>query len=219
MSLISRWPLIVNSNDAVDGNNGVNTAVTFGGGAAIFNGSAQLNCGAPSNLNFGTGTFTLCAWVKNIGSSLERKTILARLLNTTSGGYFIDMRPSGALVCFFGTDGANRLFQDSSTLINDGNEHFIAFVRTGSTTANVYIDGVLSNGTTTLQGTPGNVNSTDNFYIGRQSDNGAEPSFSVNWKGTIREARAYNNALNGSEILTLMNETRRKANFLPFFYQ
>jgi hypothetical protein len=69
-SLVSRWKLDGNSLDSVGTNNGTNTSITyvpgtnFEGKAAEFDGAnSYINVADNTSLNFGTGDFTVSAWV------------------------------------------------------------------------------------------------------------------------------------------------------------
>jgi len=62
-NLVGYYPLDINSDDYLGLNDGTDTAVTYSGGAAVYNGSTAFTA-LGNVLNFGTGDFTVAAWIK-----------------------------------------------------------------------------------------------------------------------------------------------------------
>lgn len=97
-SLVSYYRMEGNSNDSKGGNNGTDTAMTYGsangkyGQGAGFNGSSLINLGNSSSLNL--GHITISFWLQ-IGS-LSADSVAASKWESPGGSWFIYIDGSGA---------------------------------------------------------------------------------------------------------------------------
>jgi len=74
----SWWTLDTDANDKIGTNNGVPSGVTFANNAAVFGGSDYITVSSPTDLDFGTGDFTISFWVKvgSDGNIINRQSSL-----------------------------------------------------------------------------------------------------------------------------------------------
>lgn len=167
------------------------------GNAATFNGTSQyIDAGNASNLNFGTGNFSVSAWYKLSANSGD-ETIIAKSANITGNavGYslFYD-QPDGGLLIFKVPNGSTNIAASASWTYNT-NWHHIVGVRNGNTIS-LYLDGVFLASNTGLNGV--NVTNGSSLRIGDDA--------SINYfSGTIDEARIYNRALSPQDVQSLCN--------------
>ena len=196
---VSLWSAEGNANDVVDGNNGIlKNGASFAPGKV---GQAFSLDGVndyvlvpnSANLNFGTGDFSIEAWVKtSFRGGSANDFILARISVGTDIQYAFIYKASLA------GDGS-AFFAIGSTAVEpgisiaDGNWHLLDGVRQG-TLLSFYIDGLLvgTANTPTLL----NIVSTNNLTIGGRESAGNDPYFT----GLIDEAAVYNYALSAAEI-------------------
>lgn len=192
MSLIAYWPLISNSNDSVGSNNGVDSNITYS--PATFNGTnSQVDFGNPAIFNFGTNVFSLEATFKT--TTIVRRTIVSKYIYTgtlTESGFYIDVLDNGKVRAVIeGPSAISFVYTDSVESVNDGNWHTVRMVRTTRTTFDLYIDNVLSNGSTTTSGTTVNsISNSANLTLGYNSDVGLG-GFSQNWDNQIKEVKIW----------------------------
>ena len=167
-------------------------------GALAFDGTNDyMNCGSPSTLDFGTNNFNLSCWV-NVPSTSGATWmgIMSRYQNATATGFWIQLNPSNRYVGF-GWDGSN--FITSSTSAGGGQWKFISCQRTGSTSAEVYVNGSLVASSSSL---PSKTSTGQNIDIGRIDISGRYTS------GNIAQVSIYNRALSVSEVLQNYNATK-----------
>lgn len=211
MSLVFRTPLISNSTDVVGGHNGVDTGITYAGGAN-FNGiTSQINFGTDSFFEFSTSPFTIMCQIKTMTTT--RRTFFSKFnFNNgfTQNGYFADVLANGKIRAAILTNGSNYYIIDSAISVNDGKLHTIAFARSGAT-FDLYVDGVLNNGSFINAGTVSTIATGNNFVIGKQDD--ATSTFSNSWDNLIKDFRFYSTKLTASEI----QKAYPNSNFFPFF--
>ena len=165
-------------------------------GALVFDGvDDYVNCGSPSTLDFGTNNFNLSCWV-NVPSTSGATWmgIMSRYQNST--GFWIQLNPSNRYVGF-GWDGSNYI--TSSTSAGGGQWKFISCQRTGSTSAEVYVNGSLVASSSSL---PSKTSTGQNIDIGRIDISGRYTS------GNIAQVSIYNKALTASEIQQNFNALR-----------
>lgn len=166
------------------------------GGAVDF-----VNCGRASSLDFGTGNFSISAWINTTSAKAYNgiwgkggwSNTLSHIAFATHVGY-----PS------FSVGDGNTNYQyyaggSSPSTINNGQwRHYVVVVeRTGASSTSItpYVDGVLY-GTARSQtfGGSGNVNSTSNdAFIGKIFGGDA-------FDGQIDEVAVFNRVLQGDEI-------------------
>lgn len=166
-------------------------------------------------LNFDTGNFTVCAWVRT--TETTRRTVVSKYdyngLGTIETGWYIDVRADGRLRTAIETVTAgavNYRVLDSNATVNDGNWHCITLQRTAQNTINVFVDGNQSNGASLTQGTVVSVSNTVALRIGEESDKGVGSQFNQYFLGNIDDVRIYNRTLSNAEILRNFNATRAR---------
>ena len=170
------------------------------GNALSFNGSSSyVDLGNPALLQI-TGSMTWSAWVKAAANPADDGQIVAKSddasgwqLKTSpdTGPHTFGVRVAGA---------TNTLAQRYSTTVRSLNVwyHVAGVYNASAQTLDIYVNGVLNNGT--LSGTipASQINSAVNVNIGRRSG-----GFYFN--GVIDDVRIYNRALSQAEIQADMN--------------
>ncbi len=147
-----------------------------------------------SDFNFGTGDFTLEAWVKykfsNTGSGVNAILGLGQQLGgATTAGLETTNNNRFAFVC-------GSLVTDSTAglVLTEGDWYHVVGVRESSTVT-LYVDAVnKKNGTSTA-----NVTNTDNIKVGQDT------STARYYKELISDCRIYDRALTSDEILNNYN--------------
>jgi hypothetical protein len=128
-----------------------------------FGGSADFINGTSASLAFGTGNFTLEAWIY-VNALAATNGVVSTLPVTGGPGVGLNVLTSGVLRASIGNSGAASDFNSSST-ISIGTWYHVAFVRSGSS-VNVYI-----NGTSVASGTNSSSIPTTDFIVGRSYTN------------------------------------------------
>ena len=165
-----------------------------------FNGSSSyVDLGNPALLQI-TGSMTWSAWVKAAANPPDDGQIIAKS-NDSSGWQFKTSPDTGPHTFGVGVTGATNTFaQRYSTTVRSLNVwyHVAGVYNASARTLDIYVNGVLNNGT--LSGTipASQINSAVNVNIGRRSG-----GFYFN--GVIDDVRIYNRALNQAEIQADMN--------------
>lgn len=155
--------------------------------ALDFNGTNQLvNIANSGDFAFGTGDFTIEAWV-NTSNAASANSIIGKL-----NAFWLSCDGSGVLFSAGSTD-----FHFITNNIADGNWHHVAGVR-ASGQLSLYIDGTLISGTTP---SASNVTNSNSIHIGDW-----DGSLSAVMNGSIDEVRIWNDARTGTEIMNNMNE-------------
>lgn len=185
-----------NNHGKVCPNDSDNTPTTtlvntkLGGFAASFDGSDDyvLIDHNPS-LSFGTGDFTIEAWVKTEQTTANALGIISKRKAglTGYGIWLISKDKAGCNVSVRG----GGLTAVGATPINDGHWHYVACVRQNNKHY-IYVDGVLD-GSSSFSG---NTNTTESLRIGKMT-----PSEGEYFKGIIDEVRISNIARTSEEIL------------------
>jgi len=126
----------------------------FGGASGVFDGTGDyLSIPSTTELNFGTGDFTIEAWVRLISQTNDYGSILSSNVGSFSS-------PSVFILCFgenapltnqrkkvaFGTFATNPIVL-GTTLLNINQWYHIAVSRAGST-VRLFIDGIIENSAT-----------------------------------------------------------------------
>ena len=170
------------------------------GNALSFNGSSSyVDLGNPALLQI-TGSMTWSAWVKAAANPPDDGQIVAKSDNA-SGWQFKTSPDTGPHTFGVGVAGATNTFaQRYSTTVRSLNVwyHVAGVYNASARTLDIYVNGVLNNGT--LSGTvpASQINSAVNVNIGRRSG-----GFYFN--GVIDDVRIYNRALSQAEIQADMN--------------
>src|SRR5262245_4050797 len=194
----------------VSGNNSTGTIsgatwTTTGqfGTALAFNGSsAFVDLGNPATLRL-TGSMTVSAWIRAAAFPVDDAAIVSKRNGTELGFQFdtsVDTGPRTIGFKLTSASGALMARYGATALQANQWHHVTGVYDAAAQTLNVYLNGVLNNGTligtvtATQQGSPLNVN------IGRRP---GLSGFAFN--GTIDEVRIYNRALSLAEIQADMN--------------
>ncbi len=154
--LVGYWPLnegggTTTSDLSGNGNDGTLNLPGWDsgkfGGALNFDGvDDYVDCGNSSILDFGTGDFTISAWIKTTDPAGE--TIFAKG-GDDSGGIRYRMYVSGAEIKILVDDNSDKNDPEGNITVTDGAWHHIVGMRRGGTTLRVYVDGVEDEGATT----------------------------------------------------------------------
>jgi hypothetical protein len=196
-----------------NGSNGTLTgAPTFNSanvGIFSFDGvNDYTHCGNAASLNFGTGNFTVCAWVKRSTSAATNLRVLAKGAETNEAAQ--------AGFCFLGSDTSLSFAVNPSTTrtIIVAATHTVDewFYVTGVVERGVslrtYKNGVLTNSTTAPSGSVSN--GVMPLYIGASTANDVNPN--LFFKGNIPHVALYNRALTATEVL--QNYNAHKSRYL-----
>ena len=151
--LVAYWPLnegggTTTADASGNGNDGALNAPTWDsgkfGGALSFDGVDDfVDCGNSSTLDFGTGDFTISAWIKTTDRAGE--TIFGN--GGDDGGgiryrLYIEGDPGVKILV---DDNSNKRDPEGNVAVVDGQWHHLVGMRNGST-LRVYIDGVEDEG-------------------------------------------------------------------------
>ena len=163
-----------------------------------------INIGNPVNLNFGTGDFTLEAWV-NIPSVADLSDapviVMKGATGTGQSRYMIYIDPIGQVV-FEVSDGSGvTVITAGGDALNDDSWHHIAAVREGAT-GRIYIDGLLAE-EQAISNT--SFDDTENFIIGARNENEGGFADAGFFEGTMDELRIWDSALTLEEIRNHIN--------------
>jgi chitodextrinase len=170
------------------------------GNALSFNGtSSYVDLGNPTALQL-TGSMTLEAWVKAAASSTNDGQVIAKS-NDSSGWQLKTTSDTG--VATFGASVTNssgvraKRFSTTTPSLNVW-YHVAEVYNATAKTLDIYVNGVLNDGS--LQGTvpAANLNALVNANIGRRSGG-------YYFNGVIDEIRIYNRTLSATEIQSDMN--------------
>lgn len=186
-------PLRTGRSITVSGNTQVSTSVSkFGGASALFDGTGDyLNVGETSDFAFGTGNFTIEAWVYNTKASSVRKSGIfskRNYDNINSGGWGLYLTTDDGKVGWEQLFSGGTSYEISNSL-SASTWYHVAVVRNG-TAMNIYIDGT-SRASWTDSTNYTNVNQLKigTFWDSTQNNT---PTNSVAWQGNIDEMRISN---------------------------
>jgi len=167
-----------------------------------------VDCGNPAVLDFGTGDFTISAWIKL--TATERATVFAK--GGDNGGgirYTLAMGESNDNQMTLTTDDDSTKAQTrGATVVNDGAWHHVVGMREGNT-GFVYVDGVLDGTEELPEGYDLSGSSQANALIGAITDarDATGATLEKFFAGTIDDVRVYDRALSDSEVATLALKT------------
>jgi len=202
-----------NTGTLTNMNRTVSTSIGKLGQALNFDGSDDyVDAGDSSSLSFDrTNPVSFAFWMKT--ATTNTQVLIDKFITT---GISISVGNTGTGIWFMtwrNSAGTNELQRRSSsnTGVTDGKWHYITITYTGSSSASgllMYIDGVSSALTTTVDNLTSTVDNNASFAIGaRQSSVGAVP-----FNGSIDDIRIYNRALSQAEISRLYGQTQSKYN-------
>ncbi|MFQ5492566.1 MAG: DUF2341 domain-containing protein [Candidatus Dojkabacteria bacterium] len=179
--------------------NGATTTVGKISRAGIFDGSNDSVTVADVNeLDMGTNDFSITAWVKTDNAGADMRVIFGDG-NMQGGGdnsYAVllhDNKPAFEL--YDNTTYLSRTTTASSTTVNDGKWHHLAFVFDRSGSGSIYIDGVFDKATSISS--IGSLDNTRGGAIGNQ------PTRAFYYAGQIDELRVIRRVLSDEEVYSL----------------
>ncbi len=186
-----------------NGNDGTITNATFstaGGGSMDFDGSGDYcTVSHDSSLQFNGANFHIAAWIQTTSTEGNWHGIVSKYGGTTD--WWIQLNPTSRYVGF-GWVGSGYLTA-SSNAVNDGEWHYVSCQRTGDTTGEIYVDGVLiASGTA---GTAGGCASSNNVRVG-WIDSISNREFD----GKIAGVHILNRALSAKEVSQNFNAQRSR---------
>src|SRR3989338_1790743 len=156
-------------------------------------------------LNFGTGPFSLEAWINWDGGGSSKGNIIRKSNYPMSGdgaGYWLVIGKDKSIIEFFAGEtvgNADKPRGSVSAPISSGAWHHVAATRIGSGTMSLYIDGQLNG---TAEAANANTTSPAPFTLGAWDDRfGITELFS----GLIDEVSVYNRALSAPEVQAIFN--------------
>ncbi len=200
-SIRAWWKGEGNANDSFGSNHGTLqngagfTAGKVGQAFSLDGVDDTVSVGNPAALNFGTGNFSIQAWVRTSFLGGTFSDFIVSKSSVGNDAQFILGYTAGTtgFPSFLMSDGTTISTASGTANLADGTFHHLAGVREG-TTLRLYVDGV-EVGTAT---TPVLVDATsaNNVFIGGRADPSNDPFFN----GIIDEVQFFNRALSASEI-------------------
>ncbi len=152
--------------------------------------SGYIACGTNASLS-GSTDFSVEAWIKTT-STTGGEIVCQRDPNGYQGEYVCDMSSSGSLEFFIFNSSEYQFDITSSKTVNDGNWHYLAFVRAG-TTGTIYVDGA---SVATGSGAVQSLSPTIQTYIG--ADIRGSTSY---FGGSMANVAIYNHALSANRVI------------------
>ncbi len=164
-----------------------------------------VDCGNPSVLDFGTGDFTISAWINM--TATERGTVYAKGGDNSGGIRYTFAMGEGnndGKMTLTTDDDSTKVQAMGGTIVNDGAWHHVVAMRSG-TDLLVYVDGVLDGTNTVPEGYDLSGTSQANALIGAITDarDATGATLEKFFAGIIDDVRVYNRALSAEEVLFL----------------
>lgn len=200
-NLVSYYRMEGNSNDSKDSNNGSDTAISynasygkFGQGASLNGTSSLITLNNGSNLKFGTGSFTISAWIYPTNVSAGNQDWI---MDAEIAGGWCTIRVGNDGVLHFqihGTGGDCNFASAAVAFANNTWTHVVCVMDRGTGYGTIYINGAYSNtgavsGNPTIDQGPWKLGATDLSGI-----------FPV---GYIDDVAFFNRVLTAAEVLSL----------------
>ena len=167
--------------------------------AVTFSGAADSHVIAPDNdaYDFGTGDFTVEAWIKRTANPATSEYIVGHDGNGAAGdwGFWQDATSGQCLI--FRLVGGSGISHNGgcSAGFNDNRWHHVVFSADRDGSGTFYVDGKAS-GEVNLSADTGNISSTSNLYIGDRTAPNTE------WTGSIDEVAIYKGvALTADQVM------------------
>ncbi len=214
--MVAWWPLDETqgptANDIGGSFNNVGTWTSSPGtatgkvaGALRFNGSNYVQVSPQTELDFGTGDFSIDVWVQTVGSTSTR-TLVDKRTGTSSSQtgyalYLYNGKP-GLLLADSGSSTSYNSTATSTAFVADGTWHHIAVTvdRDYTSGLNIYVDGT---STATFNPTAHMGNLTNNAPLVFGGKNLITPSFT--FVGRLDELELFNRAITLTEIQDIYN--------------
>jgi hypothetical protein len=182
-------------------------AGAVGSSAVGLNGSSYVNFNKPALLDFGTGNWSVCAWIKTTMSGTDdtqKGTIFAKGGDDTGGIRYalgVGEVTSGRVTLTTDDNVTKVQATASATIINDNVWHHVVGMRDG-TTLRIYVDGLLGGTNTLSAGYNLAGTSQHNAYVGVIT-NYVNSSLYKSFNGLIDDVRVYSRALSPAEVAYL----------------
>jgi hypothetical protein len=196
----------VNANDGTIMGEPLWVAGAMGGALELDGVDDYVDCGNPAVLDFGTGDFTISAWIKL--TTIERATVYAKG-GDNSGGirYTLTMGESNDNKMTLTTDDdSDKRQARGDTVVNDGVWHHVVGMRRGDMSY-VYVDGVQDGSIDLPAGYDLSGSSQANALLGAITD-ATDPTGATLEKfftGILDDVRVYGLALPDAQIAALAN--------------
>jgi len=213
VGLVGHYKLDQDATDSSGNNNhgtlGGDPKWTTGkiGGALDFDGDDYVDLGNPSQLDFGTGSWSVSAWIK-MPATTDNRNIFSNGGDNTGGiRYMLNVSESeDHKACLTVDDDATKVQSTSSVTVDDDQWHHIIGIRDGSSLL-LYVDGALDGTNTLSAGYDLSGTSQANAYIGTgwRYDTSALNKFFI---GVIDDVRIYGRVLTEEEIVWLAGRTK-----------
>ncbi|MBI1370379.1 MAG: hypothetical protein GC162_17220 [Planctomycetes bacterium] len=192
-ALVNRYSFTTDASDSVSAANGtLQSGASVSGGAVQLNGTNQY-VSLPAGIMSGDTSFTIEGWFTYTANG--NWTRLFDFGNDTAHYLFLSPNAGGSNAPRYAIKNGGTELQANATGGMANGYHFAAVTYdSATTTANLYIDGVLAGTNTGLNINPSNLGSTANNYLGKSQF--ADPYF----KGSIDEFRIYNTTRGADQI-------------------
>jgi len=209
--LVAWWKLDNDANDSAGANHGTPhgnpTYVAGKSGQAIsFDGNDYVDCGNASSLSFGTGDWTVSAWIKTTQSGTEpenRGTVFANGGDEAGGIRYalaVNEEYLGTIVLTTDND-VYKVQATGRTVVNDGVWHHVVGMRNASQ-LRVYVDGALDGTSPLPAGYDLSGASQHNAYIGVITDHRDNSLFKY-FVGLIDEVCIFGGAIDVNGVRAL----------------
>jgi hypothetical protein len=208
---VSWWKLDNNASDSAGANSGTargNPTYAAGkfGQAIYLDGDDCVDLGNPANLDFGTGDWTISAWIKTTQSGTadaDKGTVYAKGGDQTDGiRYTLALNESqSGRMTLTTDDNADKVQTTATTAVNDDAWHHVVGMRSEEE-LRVYVDGALEATNTVPAGYDLSGTSQHKAYIGAITDN-RDTSLSKYFEGLIDDVRIYDYALSDTDLTSL----------------
>ena len=212
---VSWWKFDNNASDSTGTNPGTirgNPTYTMGnsGQAINLSGDDYIDLSNPPSLDFGTGDWTISAWIKTTQAGTEdenKGTIYANGGDQTDGIRYTlaTNEVTSGMITLTTDDNITKVQATGNTVVNDNVWHHVAGIRNG-TQLLVYVDGALDGTGTLPAGYDLSGTTQHNAYIGVITDN-RDGTLIKYFTGLIDDVQIYNYALSDTDILSVAGLT------------
>ncbi len=171
-------------------------------------GNDYVDCGNPSELNFGTGSWSISAWMKMPASTTDNMNIFSNGGDSADGiRYMLGVSETDDhKACLTVDDNVTKAQSTSSITVDDGQWYHIVGIRDGGS-LRIYVNGFQDGDDVTLPNAYDlSGTSQANAYIGAgwNYETSVVQKFLV---GVIDEVRVYSYALSSAEVRSLSGST------------
>ncbi|GJL86179.1 MAG: hypothetical protein DHS20C02_19540 [Micavibrio sp.] len=162
----------------------------------------RINVGDVSELDMGTGSFTVCGWMRTSSAATSQTPFQKRFdIGGSSAGWLVYVSSStGKLRIGSFSDGTNWVLHTDLTSVAIDDEQWrhvaVVFDRTNDI-AYTYLDGVKGSNVD-ISSVTGSISNSYSFRIGQS--NLAGPTDDATWGGEIDDVRVYDTVITASQI-------------------